>query len=81
MYTDGPLVPSGSHTTGAYYYYLLQMDDAGAIIDGEWVYDLGRRPPGLPVLLEGEACRRYGDQHQSSYTDVSMLACSGSSSG
>ncbi|KAL4101640.1 hypothetical protein PRIC1_005389 [Phytophthora ramorum] len=38
-YTDGPLVPSGSYTTGACYYYLLEMDDAGAIIDGEWVYD------------------------------------------
>ncbi|KAL4101716.1 hypothetical protein PRIC1_005464 [Phytophthora ramorum] len=77
---DGPLVSSGSYTTGAYYYYLLEMDDAGAIIDGEWVYDSDRRP-GLPVFPEGQACRRYGDHHRSSYTDASMLACSGSSLG
>uniref|UniRef100_H3GVZ8 Uncharacterized protein n=1 Tax=Phytophthora ramorum TaxID=164328 RepID=H3GVZ8_PHYRM len=36
---DGPLMSSGSYTAGAYYYYLLEMDDAGAIVDDEWVYD------------------------------------------
>ncbi|KAF1786347.1 Transglutaminase elicitor [Phytophthora cactorum] len=40
-YTDGGLVSSGQvdkFTTGAYYTYLLEMDDDGTIIGGEWVY-------------------------------------------
>ncbi|KAG7390467.1 hypothetical protein PHYBOEH_007037 [Phytophthora boehmeriae] len=41
-FEDGPLVSSGrvdQYTASAYYHYLLEMDDAGKIIGGEWLYD------------------------------------------
>ncbi|KAF4041366.1 Transglutaminase elicitor [Phytophthora infestans] len=37
-YTDGGLVSSGQINQFRYYYYLLELDDAGQIIGGEWVY-------------------------------------------
>uniref|UniRef100_H3GZF6 Transglutaminase elicitor n=1 Tax=Phytophthora ramorum TaxID=164328 RepID=H3GZF6_PHYRM len=88
-YTDGPLVSSGkvdSYTTGAYYYYLLEMDDAGAIIGGEWVYDSDDDHPDFIWFPKAKPAADTVTSIGLSYADVSMLlaksvACSGSSSG
>ncbi|OWZ13739.1 Transglutaminase elicitor [Phytophthora megakarya] len=47
-YNDGGLVQNGQvdqFTTGAYYTYLLEMDDNGNIIGGEWVYESDNAHP------------------------------------
>ncbi|KAL4168844.1 hypothetical protein KRP22_012234 [Phytophthora ramorum] len=88
-YTDGPLVSSGkvdSYTTGAYYYYLLEMDDAGAIIGGEWVYDSDDDHPDFIWFPKAKPAASTVTSIGLSYADVTMLleksvACSGSSSG
>ncbi|POM77282.1 Transglutaminase elicitor, partial [Phytophthora palmivora] len=88
-YTDGGLVSSGqvdSYTTGAYYYYLLEMDDSGNIIGGEWVYDSDDDHPDFIWFPKAKPSADTVTSIGLSYADVSMLlaksvACEGSSSG
>ncbi|GMG16563.1 unnamed protein product [Phytophthora fragariaefolia] len=88
-YTDGPLVSSGkvnSYTTGAYYYYLLEMDDDGNIIGGEWVYDSDDDHPDFIWFPKAKPAADTVTSIGLSYADVTMLleksvACEGSSSG
>ncbi|KAG7377043.1 hypothetical protein PHYPSEUDO_012255 [Phytophthora pseudosyringae] len=88
-YTDGPLVSSGSvdkYTTGAYYYYLLEMDDSGVIIGGEWVYDSDDDHPDFIWFPKAKPSADTVTSIGLSYADVTMLleksvACEGSSSG
>ncbi|KAE8878294.1 hypothetical protein PF002_g8445 [Phytophthora fragariae] len=88
-YTDGGLVSSGkvdSYTTGAYYYYLLEMDADGNIIGGEWVYDSDDDHPDFIWFPKAKPAADTVTSVGLSYADVSMLleksvACEGSSSG
>ncbi|KAI9982020.1 hypothetical protein PInf_009812 [Phytophthora infestans] len=88
-YTDGGLVSSGkvdSYTTGAYYTYLLEMDDDGAIIGGEWVYDSDDDHPDFLWFPKAKPAADTVTSIGLSYGDVAMLleksvACTGSSSG
>ncbi|KAF1785700.1 Transglutaminase elicitor [Phytophthora cactorum] len=72
------------YTTGKYYYYLLELDDAGEIIGGEWVYDSDSDHPDflwVPKAKPAATVTSIG----LSYADVSMLleksvACSDSTS-
>ncbi|KAG1697992.1 hypothetical protein DVH05_015476 [Phytophthora capsici] len=88
-YTDGALVSSGqvdSYTTGAYYYYLLEVDDAGGIIGGEWVYDSDDDHPDFIWFPKAKPAADTVTSIGLSYADVTMLleksvACEGSSSG
>jgi hypothetical protein len=86
-YTDGGLVSSGQvdkFTTGAYYTYLLEMDDEGAIIGGEWVYDSDEDHPDFIWFPKSKPAADTVTSVGLSYADVSMLmeksaACSDSS--
>ncbi|KAL3660857.1 hypothetical protein V7S43_014259 [Phytophthora oleae] len=86
-YTDGGLVSSGQvdkFTTGAYYTYLLEMDDAGVIIGGEWVYDSDADHPDFIWFPKAKPAADTVTSVGLSYADVSMLleksvACSDSS--
>ncbi|KAG6583233.1 putative transglutaminase elicitor [Phytophthora cinnamomi] len=88
-YTDGALVSTGkvdSYTTGAYYYYLLEMDDNGNIIGGEWVYDSDNDHPDFIWFPKAKPAADTVTSIGLSYADVTMLleksvACEGSSSG
>ncbi|KAE9102838.1 hypothetical protein PF010_g13968 [Phytophthora fragariae] len=88
-YTDGGLVSSGkvdSYTTGAYYTYILEMDDDGNIIGGEWVYDSDDDHPDFIWFPKAKPAADTVTSIGLSYADVSMLleksvACEGSSSG
>uniref|UniRef100_H3G7W2 Transglutaminase elicitor n=1 Tax=Phytophthora ramorum TaxID=164328 RepID=H3G7W2_PHYRM len=67
-YTDGGLVSSGQvdkFTTGAYYTYLLEMDDAGVIIGGEWVYDSDTEHPDFIWFPKAKPAARHRDEHWS----------------
>ncbi|KAL4151020.1 hypothetical protein PRNP1_010406 [Phytophthora ramorum] len=87
-YTDGGLVSSGQinkFTTGKYYYYLLELDDAGEIIGGEWVYDSDSDHPDFLWLPKAKPAADTVTSIGLSYADVSMLlekavACSDSAS-
>ncbi|KAL3660854.1 hypothetical protein V7S43_014256 [Phytophthora oleae] len=87
-YTDGGLVSSGQvdkFTTGAYYTYLLEMDDAGVIIGGEWVYDSDADHPDFIWFPKAKPAADTVTSVGLSYADVSMLlaksvACSDSAS-
>ncbi|GMF26638.1 unnamed protein product [Phytophthora fragariaefolia] len=87
-YTDGPLVSSGQvdkYTTGAYYTYLLEMDDSGTIIGGEWVYDSDDDHPDFIWFPKAKPAADTVTSVGLSYADVSMLlakavACSDSAS-
>ncbi|GMF35698.1 unnamed protein product [Phytophthora lilii] len=87
-YKDGGLVSSGQvdqFTTGAYYYYLLEMDDNGAIIGGEWVYDSDEDHPDFLWFPKAKPAANTVTKIGLSYADVSMLleksvACSDSAS-
>uniref|UniRef100_H3GZF3 Transglutaminase elicitor n=1 Tax=Phytophthora ramorum TaxID=164328 RepID=H3GZF3_PHYRM len=87
-YTDGGLVSSGQvdqFTTGAYYTYLLELDDAGAIIGGEWVYDSDTDHPDFIWFPKAKPAASTVTSIGLSYADVSMLlaksaACSDSAS-
>ncbi|KAG1697997.1 hypothetical protein DVH05_015481 [Phytophthora capsici] len=87
-YTDGGLVSSGQvdkFTTGAYYTYLLEMDDAGSIIGGEWVYDSDADHPDFIWFPKAKPAADTVTSVGLSYADVSMLlaksvACSDSAS-
>ncbi|KAG1698000.1 hypothetical protein DVH05_015484 [Phytophthora capsici] len=86
-YTDGGLVSSGQvdkFTTGAYYTYLLEMDDAGSIIGGEWVYNSDADHPDFIWFPKAKPAADTVTSIGLSYADVSMLleksvACSDSS--
>ncbi|EGZ11253.1 hypothetical protein PHYSODRAFT_520208 [Phytophthora sojae] len=88
-YTDGGLVSSGQvdqFTTGAYYTYLLEMDDAGNIIGGEWVYDSDENHPDFLWFPKAKPAADTVTSVGLSYADVSMLlaksaACSDSAAG
>ncbi|EGZ11261.1 hypothetical protein PHYSODRAFT_261536 [Phytophthora sojae] len=88
-YTDGALVSTGkvdSYTTGAYYYYILEMDDDGNIIGGEWVYDSDDDHPDFIWFPKAKPAADTVTSIGLSYADVSLLlqksvACEGSSSG
>ncbi|GMF26647.1 unnamed protein product [Phytophthora fragariaefolia] len=85
-YTDGGLVRSGDinqYTTGAYYYYLLELDDAGTIIGGEWVYGSDDDHPDFLWFGKSKPAANTVTSVGLSYSDVSMLleesvACTGS---
>ncbi|KAG7377044.1 hypothetical protein PHYPSEUDO_012256 [Phytophthora pseudosyringae] len=87
-YTDGGLVSSGEidqFTTGQYYYYLLELDDAGAIIGGEWVYNSDSDHPDFLWFAKAKPAADTVTSIGLSYADVSMLleksvACSDSAS-
>ncbi|GMF13731.1 unnamed protein product [Phytophthora lilii] len=87
-YTDDGLVSSGQinrFTTGAYYYYLLELDDAGEIIGGEWVYGSDSDHPDFLWLPKSKPAADTVTKVGMSYADVSMLleksvACSDSGS-
>ncbi|KAF1787781.1 hypothetical protein PC129_g4985 [Phytophthora cactorum] len=87
-YTDGGLVASGEinrYTTGKYYYYLLELDDAGEIIGGEWVYDSDSDHPDFLWVPKAKPAADTVTSIGLSYADVSMLleksvACSDSTS-
>ncbi|KAI9982027.1 hypothetical protein PInf_009819 [Phytophthora infestans] len=86
-YTDGGLVASGEvdkFTTGAYYTYLLEMDDDGKIIGGEWVYKSDEDHPDFIWFPKAKPAADTVTSIGLSYADVSMLleksvACSDSS--
>ncbi|KAG2768865.1 hypothetical protein PC116_g2671 [Phytophthora cactorum] len=86
-YTDGGLVSSGQvdqFTTGAYYTYLLEMDDDGTIIGGEWVYKSDDDHPDFIWFPKAKPAADTVTSIGLSYADVSMLleksvACSDSS--
>ncbi|ETK77342.1 hypothetical protein L915_16387 [Phytophthora nicotianae] len=87
-YTDGGLVSSGQvdqFTTGAYYTYLLEMDDDGTIIGGEWVYKSDDDHPDFIWFPKEKPAADTVTSIGLSYADVSMLlaksvACSDSAS-
>ncbi|ETK77346.1 hypothetical protein L915_16385 [Phytophthora nicotianae] len=87
-YTDGGLVASGEinrYTTGKYYYYLLELDDAGDIIGGEWVYASDSDHPDFLWVPKSKPAANTVTSIGLSYADVSMLleksvACSDSPS-
>ncbi|KUF86331.1 Alpha-tubulin N-acetyltransferase [Phytophthora nicotianae] len=87
-YTDGGLVSSGQvdqFTTGAYYTYLLEMDDDGTIIGGEWVYNSDNDHPDFIWFPKEKPAADTVTSIGLSYADVSMLlaksvACSDSAS-
>ncbi|ETP06989.1 hypothetical protein F441_16687 [Phytophthora nicotianae CJ01A1] len=87
-YTDGGLVASGEvdkFTTGQYYYYLLELDDAGEIIGGEWVYNSDSDHPDFLWFAKSKPAADTVTSIGLSYADVSMLlkksvACSDSAS-
>ncbi|OWZ13738.1 Transglutaminase elicitor [Phytophthora megakarya] len=75
-YTDGGLVSSGAinqYTTGKYYYYLLELDAAGEIIGGEWVYDSDDDHPDFLWLPKAKPAANVVTSIGLSYADVSML--------
>jgi hypothetical protein len=75
-YTDGGLVSSGQinqYTTGAYYTYLLELDAAGNIIGGEWVYDSDENHPDFLWLPKAKPAANTVTSVGLSYADVSML--------
>nr|3TW5_A Chain A, Transglutaminase elicitor [Phytophthora sojae]3TW5_B Chain B, Transglutaminase elicitor [Phytophthora sojae] len=75
-YTDGGLVSSGQidkFTTGQYYYYLLELDDAGEIIGGEWVYGSDDDHPDFLWLPKAKPAANTVTSVGLSYADVSML--------
>ncbi|KAL4151021.1 hypothetical protein PRNP1_010407 [Phytophthora ramorum] len=75
-YTDGGLVSSGQinqFTTGQYYYYLLELDAAGEIIGGEWVYDSDNEHPDFLWLPKAKPAANAVTSVGLSYADVSML--------
>ncbi|GMF26645.1 unnamed protein product [Phytophthora fragariaefolia] len=85
-YTDGGLVRSGDinqYTTGAYYYYLLELDDAGTIIGGEWVYGSDDDHPDFLWFGKSKPAANTVTSVGLSYADVNKLleqsvACTGS---
>ncbi|KAF1778037.1 Transglutaminase elicitor [Phytophthora cactorum] len=75
-YTDGGLVSSGQvdqFTTGAYYTYLLEMDDDGTIIGGEWVYKSDDDHPDFIWFPKAKPAADTVTSIGLSYADVSML--------
>ncbi|KAE9347956.1 hypothetical protein PR003_g6663 [Phytophthora rubi] len=75
-YTDGGLVSSGQidkFTTGQYYYYLLELDAAGVIIGGEWVYGSDDNHPDFLWLPKAKPAANTVTSIGLSYADVSML--------
>ncbi|KAE8878335.1 hypothetical protein PF005_g13880 [Phytophthora fragariae] len=75
-YTDGGLVASGEinqFTTGKYYTYLLELDGAGDIIGGEWVYDSDEEHPDFLWLPKAKPAANTVTSIGLSYADVSML--------
>ncbi|KUF77135.1 ABC transporter G family member 10 [Phytophthora nicotianae] len=75
-YTDGGLVSSGEinkYTTGQYYYYLLELDSAGEIIGGEWVYNSDDDHPDFLWLPKAKPAANTVTSIGLSYADVSML--------
>ncbi|RAW19850.1 hypothetical protein PC110_g23708, partial [Phytophthora cactorum] len=87
-YADGGLVSSGEidrYTTGQYYYYLLELDDAGEIVGGEWVYNSDSDHPDFLWFAKAKPAADTVTSIGLSYADVSMLleksvACSDSAS-
>ncbi|POM75601.1 Transglutaminase elicitor-like protein, partial [Phytophthora palmivora] len=85
-YTAGGLVASGQinqYTTGKYYYYLLELDDAGEIIGGEWVYNSDDDHPDFMWIPKAKPAANTVTSIGLSYADVTMLleksvACSDS---
>ncbi|KAG7386059.1 hypothetical protein PHYPSEUDO_000727 [Phytophthora pseudosyringae] len=75
-YTDGRLVSSGAinqYTTGQYYYYLLELDAAGEIIGGEWVYGSDDDHPDFLWVPKAKPAANTVTSIGLSYADVSML--------
>uniref|UniRef100_H3GZC8 Transglutaminase elicitor n=1 Tax=Phytophthora ramorum TaxID=164328 RepID=H3GZC8_PHYRM len=75
-YTDGGLVSSGrinQYTTGQTYNYLLELDAAGKIIGGEWVYDSRDSHPDFLWLPKAKPDASVVTPVGLSYADVSML--------
>uniref|UniRef100_M4BQC2 Transglutaminase elicitor n=1 Tax=Hyaloperonospora arabidopsidis (strain Emoy2) TaxID=559515 RepID=M4BQC2_HYAAE len=88
-YDNGGLVSSGQvnkFTTGAYYTYILELDNNGVIIGGEWVYDSDSNHPDFIWFPKSKPAANSVTSTGLKYADVSMLlkrsvACSGTPSG
>ncbi|GMF24848.1 unnamed protein product [Phytophthora lilii] len=86
--TDGGLVASGlneNFTTGAYYDYLLELDEAEEIIGGEWLYGSNDNHPDFLWFARGKPLADTVTSIGLSYANVTMLleqsvACSKSGS-
>lgn len=75
-YTDGGLVSNGqinNFTTGKYYHYILELDDAGVIIGGEWVYNSTRNHPDFLWIPKARPNNSVVTGIGLSYANVSML--------
>ncbi|KAL7995342.1 putative transglutaminase elicitor [Plasmopara halstedii] len=75
-YTDGGLVSSGRinrFTTGKYYYYILELDDAGIILGGEWVYNSTRYHPDFLWIPKARPDLSIVTNIGLSYGNVSLL--------
>ncbi|KAL4094907.1 hypothetical protein PRIC1_010558 [Phytophthora ramorum] len=75
-YTDGGLVASGlneNFTTGAYYDYLLELDDDEDIIGGEWLYESNDIHPDFLWIPKGKPAADVVTKIGLSYANVTML--------
>jgi hypothetical protein len=75
-YTDGPLVSTGkvdSYTTGAYYTYLLEMDEDDKIIGGEWIWDSDDTHPDFLWFPTGKPADDTVTEVGLSYANVRQL--------
>lgn len=75
-YTDGPLVSTGkvdSYTTGAYYTYLLEMDEDDKIIGGEWIWDSNDDHPDFLWFPTGKPADDTVTEVGLSYANVRQL--------
>lgn len=75
-YTDGPLVSSGevdSYTTGAYYTYLLELDESDNIIGGEWIWNSSDTHPDFLWFPTGKPDSSLVTEVGLSYANVMQL--------
>lgn len=73
------------YTVGAYYDYLLGLDDTEEIIGGEWLYESNNNHPDFLWLATGKPAATTVTSIGLKYADVTMLlekavACSGTHS-
>ncbi|OWZ09967.1 Transglutaminase elicitor [Phytophthora megakarya] len=75
-FTDGGLVASGlnqNFTVGAFYDYLLELDEEENIIGGEWLYDSNNNHPDFLWLPMNKPTEDVVTSIGLRYSDVAML--------
>ncbi|TDH69932.1 hypothetical protein CCR75_006255 [Bremia lactucae] len=75
-YDDGSLVESGrvdNYTTGEWYYYLLELDEFGTIIGGEWLYHSCTNHPDFLWLVAATPQENARSRAGIKYDEVKML--------